>query len=185
MTESLGQDYNNLLKQNNEIIIDGVNVKSCINYGKNQFNEDVCYMEGFNLASLCRLKPNCYFKQLQRVTTERDNAIESCVKLEGEVEELQRKLEDAVLNDEMMLINQMNDEIVQLKAKNEELEIQNLEICVENTLKKARIEFLEQALSEIKEITEKVDKNYLNYDFEDLQLFFTEISDKIQEVINE
>ena len=63
-----------------EIIIDGVDVSKC------EFcNNDVLYPYCYRINSLCKENPNCYYKQLQRKTTE-------CKRYEQALNEIEQEI---------------------------------------------------------------------------------------------
>ena len=90
---------------NKEILIDGVNVALC------EFHTmyDTVYKKGYckchNVS--CLLNKGCDFKQLAREKQKN--------------KELEQRLEEAILDDDMMCINGLNEEVEELKQKNKDI----------------------------------------------------------------
>lgn len=73
-----------------EIIIDGVDVSRC-EYCSSTPNSTLCYMKG----NKCEDNPNCFYKQLQRLTVQYDKVLEHNKNLQREVENLTELVEEA------------------------------------------------------------------------------------------
>ena len=151
-----------MTKNNEQIIIDGVDVGKCYHISKEQ-DEYICKMY-YNENCDCDIRTDCHYKQLKRK--------------EQECEELKEKLEKAGSN--LFLTNQaLNEykkEIIKLKEENEKLthELYGQEKIINRLIK--QVDNQKQTLEEIREIAGELLQT---------KIPFCTIHEKIIEKINE
>ena len=84
-----------MTKNNEQIIIDGVDVSGCAFYGFSNLNNHLCRSEEFSKidCTYCNNNPNCYFKQLKRKEQECEGLTSKC----SQLEEVPRKIRNIIL----------------------------------------------------------------------------------------
>ena len=140
------------------IIIDGVDVAECENYGYRGKARYWCH----NYDEPCTDYPNCYYKQLKRKEQEVQQAMDNYVQLD-----LQRVKE---YNELVDLYKAKEQECEELKENYKwydhykEQALYNKNLCNE---KSEQLDQLEKTLAEIKEITENIQSFVGRIDIED------------------
>lgn len=135
-----------------KIIIDGVDVSGCIDYCK---RDKVSCLH--LLSDKCSENPNCYYKQLQRATSQYNAVLEQNKSLQSDI-----LLARSEVSQKTDYIREQLEIIKQLKDKNRELRIETTRLSNERTIDiKKQLKQKENELAHQKTLTETYRACYL------------------------
>ena len=156
-----------MTKNNEQIIIDGVDVNGCEYYNKiNKHTGQYC---------ICELEPNCLYKQLKRKEQE-------CEELKKHLEE-ESKLGHKAVQDEANTffdLLKVQKELDQLKKENEELKLENKKLENANNALHDDLFEIKQKIKQYKKDSEAHKKCYKNNlkNLRETEFNLTKLADK-------